>query len=185
VLKQSGSASAARLKIRDASAEMGVIGLRDYITGRFGSNGTVLCCPNLPTSGGAARNVFDEIVEIVIRDGSGNPIGTRLFIGEGKGYAEWFSVLSKAQGRLVTLQDGREVYALQGTREYIEGTALKMSASSDPSVSLAGQKVLDKIALNLWDEIEYAFVASRWITQGKRVQGMSPVMQITRVSLLQ
>lgn len=51
------------------------------------------------------------------------------------------------------------------------------------NVQAAGQKILDKIAQNRWNELEYEFVSSTWVQQGRRVTGMSPIIQITKAIL--
>ena len=88
------------------------------------------------------------------------------------------------RSRLVHLQDGREVYALQGTTEYVEGVAVEMAGNTtNPVVQAAGLKILAKIRRGAWHEIEYAFVVSRWVRRGDRVIGVSDAMQVTQVTL--
>jgi hypothetical protein len=169
--------------VNATSRELGAIGLEDYITTQIGSRGTRLYSGR-PLSGGGATGEFDEVVEIT-KDAAGNPLSRiKYFIGEAKGAGEPYDIVTKAPGRRVTLRDGRLVYALQGTKEYVEGIAVAMVKPTKPAaVRAAGQKILDKIALNEWDDLEYAFVVSRWVTHGNRVRAMSPVLQVTKTVL--
>jgi hypothetical protein len=178
----SAAKKAAYNRMLGASNDLGDLGLLDYIAARFGPN-AVICCAGMPKSGGGATGVFDAVAEIIVRDASGNQIGTRIYMGEAKGGIEWFDIMARQQGRLMTVE-GRDVYALRGTREYIQGTAEEMIRPGRPAnVQIAGQKILDKIALNRWDELEYEFVSSTWVQQGRRVTGMSPIMQLTKAIL--
>jgi hypothetical protein len=63
----------------------------------------------------------------------------------------------------------------------LRNTQQMIDPANPQHVRAAGQKVLDKIAANGWDEIEYFFVSSRWATSTRKVAGMAPVMRVSRV----
>jgi hypothetical protein len=128
--------------------------------------------------------VFDSVAE---KEG-------KIYIFEAKGGKGWFNPAARKAGRMVTdpITDVTEFY-LQGTRGYVRDVAQAMARNTDSDIRKVGVKILDKIDNELWEEIEYRFISSKWSVRslyrelgpiGKGSVGrITPVIRVTRTIL--
>jgi hypothetical protein len=101
---------------------------------------------------------------------------------EAKGGKSYVNPLAKgAAGR----QIGNGIYAVQGTREYVQAVAELMRTDSDPAVAAVGDAIVNKIVAGEWGQIEYYLVTSKWagargIGRGLAV-GVSKIARVFRL----